>query len=240
MKEIITHQRILRCDINTTCSASIYCCGDRKGCMTEKKNNKDYGFSVTQGCSTLGYILGSTRLSGGVFAEADITKYGPLEEIKSSYQEAWWSLPSRTDLLLLSCALKPSDILFATLSFIFHAFPFCISTLLGKLPLSWLLSAPPPPLFPCPLQQSTKGFLGGVQIYVYSPRAHLVSAWSHHNCAQFDFHCKCYSFTVHSHSFFASFCSLHVFISQSPFTQEHQPDTWCMNCKGFQPNTLLI
>lgn len=31
----------------------------------------------------------NTRLSGWAFVEADITKYGPVEEIKCSYQEAW-------------------------------------------------------------------------------------------------------------------------------------------------------
>lgn len=97
-------------------------------------------------CSTLGYILDSTRLSGRVFVETDITKYGPLEEIKCSYQEAWWSLPSETNLLLLSCALEPSEILFAMLFFIFHAFPFCITSLPRKLTVVSPFS-PPPPFF---------------------------------------------------------------------------------------------
>lgn len=52
-----------------------------------------------------------------------------------------WSLLSRANLLLLSHALEHSEILFATLSFIFHAFPLCVSNLPRELTV-WLRCFP--------------------------------------------------------------------------------------------------
>lgn len=95
-------------------------------------------------CWTVSYTLDSARLSGRVFVEADTTKYGPLEEIKTLIQE---SLVKFTILLLLSCALEPSEILFATLSFIFHAFLLCVTNLPRKLTVVSIFSTPPPFLF---------------------------------------------------------------------------------------------
>lgn len=49
----------------------------------------------------------------------------------------------QTNLLLLSCSLEPSEILFATLSFIFHSFAFSITNLPRKLTVVSLFSTPP-------------------------------------------------------------------------------------------------
>lgn len=143
---------------------------------TWKKINKWECFpspSESGWCSTLGYILHSTRLSGRAFVEADTTKYGPLEEIKCSYQGAMWSLLSRTNLLLLSRALEHSEILFSTLSFIFHAFPLCVSNLPRKLTVAALFSIH---LFL--YSTRSRSLHGGAEIHLYrlQPRAQLVSA----------------------------------------------------------------
>lgn len=138
----------------------------------KKKKKEICMVSQSKRVSMMGYILDSTRLSGRVFVEADITKYGPLEEIKCSYQEVKWSLPSQTNLLLLSCAPEPSEILFATLAHIFHGFPFCLSNRPRKLTTVTLFSPHSPsscftphPHFP--LQQSLHIFLGGIEIHLY-------------------------------------------------------------------------
>lgn len=79
--------------------------------------------------------------------------------------------------MLLSCALEPCEILFATLSFIFHAFPLCITNLPRKLTVFPLFS----PLFfffftltLFPLQQSLR-ILRGVKIFLYRIQLVLIS-----------------------------------------------------------------
>lgn len=87
-----------------TCSALIHSHRNSKGMQKWA-----WFLSLSNSLGYLGHILDSTRLSGRVFVEADITKYGPLDEIKFLYQEAWWSLPSETNLLFLLYAVEASE-----------------------------------------------------------------------------------------------------------------------------------
>lgn len=106
-------------------------------------------------CSTQGYILDSTRLSGRVFVGADITKYGPLEEITCSYQEAWWSFTITDEPIVAAFCAG------AFWNINCHTFPFCIRKLPRKLTVvllfslatphpPTLFSPPPHPFFPHP------------------------------------------------------------------------------------------
>lgn len=106
-------------------------------------------------CSTQGYILDSTRLSGRVFVGADITKYGPLEEITCSYQEAWWSFTITDEPIVAAFCAG------AFWNINCHTFPFCIRKLPRKLTVvllfslatphpPTLFSPPPPPFFSPP------------------------------------------------------------------------------------------
>lgn len=193
----------------------------------EKKINKWECFpslSEPGWCSTLGYILHSTRLSGRAFVEADTTKYGPLEEIKCSYQGAMWSLLSRANLLLLSRALEHSEILFPTLSFIFHASPLCVSNLPRELTVAALFS-----IHLSLYSTHSRPLHGGAEIHLYrlQPRAHVVSAevapfqCSISFCKKIQ-HCKHFSISQ-SRSFVASVC-MDVFYFDSQ--KGHSEKAW--------------
>lgn len=161
-----------------TCSTSIYSHGDRKGMQdVEKKWLQVLSVSDWVLCSTQGYILDSTRLSGRVFVGADITKYGPLEEITCSYQEAWWSFTITDEPIVAAFCAG------AFWNINCHTFPFCIRKLPRKLTVVLLFSLAtphPPTLFPHPptLFFPTHIFVGGVETHLYRLHryAHLVSA----------------------------------------------------------------
>lgn len=84
-----------------------------------------------------------------------------------------WSLLSRANLLLLSRALEHSEILFPTLSFIFHASPLCVSNLPRELTVAALFS-----IHLSLYSTRSRPLHGGAEIHLYrlQPRAHVVSA----------------------------------------------------------------
>lgn len=162
-------------------------------------------------CWTVSYMLDSARLSGRVFVEADTTKYGPLEEIKTLI---WESSVKFTILLLLSCALEPSEILFATLSFIFHAFLFCVTSLPRKLTVASLFSSPPPSssLSSSAVTPHLPRWSGNTSLQA-TPYAHFVSACLHRTCAQFHFQHSLIGTSTLIVSFSPPFCSLPVSVT---------------------------
>lgn len=128
-----------------------------------------------------------------------------------------WSLLSRANLLLLSRALEHSEILFPTLSFIFHASPLCVSNLPRELTVAALFS-----IHLSLYSTRSRPLHGGAEIHLYrlQPRAHVVSAevapfqCSISFCKKIQ-HCKHFSISQ-SRSFVASVCFL-LWLAKRPF-----------------------
>lgn len=148
-----------------------------------------------------------------------------------------WSLLSRANLLLLSRALEHSEILFPTLSFIFHASPLCVSNLPRELTVAALFS-----IHLSLYSTHSRPLHGGAEIHLYrlQPRAHVVSAEVAPYQCLISF-CKknpalqtLFHFPI---TFFRRISLLSTLTRKKAILKK--PDMWNRNPKGPQPYTFF-